>query len=136
MDVRNFLRSLSQKVQPRIFVSGSRSQGTIPVLLPEGEVGIEQEEDNIGGKAGLDLSLGDHRFGGSIGANYSRGALNFPQELQQYGAPSRQEYGTPGIQVNELSANYENLPTGLGVSGSYYPATGDYRVGARLTKRF
>jgi hypothetical protein len=136
MDVRNFLRSLSQKVQPKIFLSGSRSQNTIPVLLTEGEVGIEQEEDNIGGKAGLDLSLGDHRFGGSVGANYFRGALNFPQELQQYGAPSRQEYGTPGIQVNELSANYENLPTGLGVSGSYYPATGDYRVGARLTKRF
>lgn len=62
MDVRNFLRSLSQKVQPKIFLSGSRSQNTIPVLLTEGEVGIEQEEDNIGGKAGLDLSLGDHRM--------------------------------------------------------------------------
>ena len=136
MDAIDFLRSLSQKVEPKIFVSGSRRQRKIPVSLPEGVVAIEQKEDNIRGKAGLDLSLGDHRLGGSIGANYSRGALNFPQELQLLGAPPRKEYGTPGIQVNELSANYENLPTGLGVSGSYYPVTGDYRVGARLTKRF
>ena len=136
MDAIDFLRSLSQKVEPKIFVSGSRRQRKIPVSLPEGVVAIEQKEDNIRGKAGLDLSLGDHRLGGSIGANYSRGALNFPQELQLLGAPPRKEYGTPGIQVNELSANYKHLPTGLGVSGTYHPPTGDYRVGARLTKRF
>jgi hypothetical protein len=62
-------------------------------------------------------------FGGDVSGSYTKGEVKFPQELQNYGAPESEKYGS-GLTVDQLQA-YLNIPVtenlDVNVSGGVNP---------------
>jgi hypothetical protein len=95
-------------VRPRVFVEGRQTGSTPSVALPEGDVLLDIINQNYYGKIGVDVtSPGGDTFGGAASGSYYRGSVDFPEELQRYGAPDRETYSARGIQSPEYSGYYQ-----------------------------
>ena len=149
MDFNKFSNNLKQKinaplrvniggvsVEPKIYIQGSGGVNKIPVDLPEGNTEIINSNIDASGKVGFDaLTKSGYNFGAGLSGNYSKGLLEFPEELQKFGALPVEKYGTRGIDVNRIDA-YLNAPSGLNLRGSYEPQTEDYSVRAGIKVPF
>ena len=149
MDFNKFSNNLKQKinaplrvniggvsVEPKIYIQGSGGVNKIPVDLPEGNTEIIHSNIDAFGKVGFDaLTKGGYNFGAGASGNYAKGRLEFPEELQKFGALPVENYGTNGIDINRVNA-YLNAPSGLNLSGAYDPKTEDYSVRAGLKVPF
>ena len=117
------------EITPRFFGEGSRTSRNFPIELPGDDGNIEQTMDQFQGKFGLDFRTGDTEFGGAASGQYSRGEVEFSDELQQYGAPDRETFGTRGMDATDYSA-YFRTPVGPGIASvdvGYNPITDDKR---------
>jgi len=95
-------------VRPRVFVEGRQTGRTPSVDLPEGDVLLDISNQNYYGKIGVDVtSPGGDTFGGAASGSYYRGSVDYPEELQRYGAPDREAYSARGIQSPEYSGYYQ-----------------------------
>ena len=99
----------------------------------QSESDVENSGFEVGGRLGLDFNtkLG-YGFGGGASGGYWRGSSEFPQHMQDQGAPDKVTYGTRGVDVNNYDA-YLNTPSGINLRGSYSPTTNDkmLRLGYR-----
>ena len=90
------------------------------------------------GQLGFDVETPNrHRFGARASGNYYKGEINFPEELQRFGAPPKETFGTRGIRPEQYSAYYQT-PEGTRVSGRYQEGTPERERGfeVMLSKQF
>jgi hypothetical protein len=119
-------------VRPRVFVEGRQTGRTPSVALPEGDVLLDISNQSYYGKIGVDVtSPGGDTFGGGASGSYYRGSVDYPEELQRYGAPDRETYSARGIQSPEYSGYYQtkdgprfegyyrDMPEGSGMPDEY-----------------
>ena len=74
-------------------ISGATYSSGQDVQLPDQTVRITDEGFGAGGN--VDFNVGTpsgYGFGGGVEGGFNRGAVNYPTELQQYGAPSEEKY--------------------------------------------
>ena len=152
MDLNKFSESLNAKINsplrkagfdiggvsvvPKINITGSGGIYENPVDSPEIDADIINSNIGASGKVGFDaLTKSGYNFGAGLSGNYSKGLLEFPEELQKFGALPVQKYGTRGIDLNRIDA-YLNAPSGLNLRGSYEPKTEDYSVRAGIKVPF
>lgn len=153
MDVKSFLSKLKMKA-PEVNISGGRSVNEIPINIPTGTSDIIRTKNRAEGSVDLNFTAPSmvegqptvFGFGGS--GNFMKGQVDFPQELQAYGAPESQQFGK-GLSVNQLRA-YLGLPitenTSLNIQGQinpYYvdevdgmPLGKEKNIGAEIQYRF
>jgi hypothetical protein len=108
-------------IEPNI--SGGTYSSGQDVRLPDQTVRITDEGFGAGGN--VDFNVGTpsgYGFGGGVEGQYNRGTVNFPNELQQYGAPNNINYGE-GLDITGYNANV-TTPSGARFGGSYYPQEG------------
>jgi len=104
-------------------ISGGTYSSGQDVRLPDQTVRITDEGFGAGGN--VDFNVGTpsgYGFGGGVEGQYNSGTVNFPSELQQYGAPDNINYGE-GLDITGYNANV-TTPSGARFGGSYYPQEG------------
>lgn len=139
---------------PEVNISGGRSVNEMPIYLPTGKTEAIRTKNRAEGSVDLNFtapSMVEGQptvFGVGGSGNYMQGQVNFPQELQAYGAPESQQFGK-GLSVNQLRA-YLGLPitenTSLNIQGQinpYYvdevdgmPLGKEKNIGANIEYRF
>ena len=139
---------------PEVNISGGRSVNQFAVNLPTTTPNITETKNRASGSVDLNFEAPSmvqgqptvFGFGGS--GNFMQGQVDFPQELQAYGAPESQQIGQ-GLSVNQLRA-YLGIPitenTSLNVKGQinpYYvdevdgtPLGEEKNIGAEIQYRF
>ena len=123
MDLKKFLSNLKVKT-PVVNIEGSRRTNFPEVQLSEGSVFLKNRIDQAQGNVGLGVvTPSGIEFGGDVSGSYTKGEVEFPQELQNYGAPESEKYGG-GLTVDQLQA-YLNIPVtenlDVNVSGGVNP---------------
>jgi hypothetical protein len=124
-------------VTPQVDIRASTKESTKPVYVD----GIRQQdilknEFGAGGKVGLAFRTpSGHQFGGAAKGQYTKGKIDFPDVLRQFGAPDEQKFGTSGVDWNKITGYYRH-PEGYYAEGGYNPATDDWSVKIGLKKRF
>jgi len=141
MDIKEFLSNIKAKA-PTINIQGGQKINDMPIRLPEGTVYATEEMNRASGDVGLNFeapSMVDNvptTFGVGASGQYMLGQVDFPQELQNYGAPESQKIGR-GLTVDQLSA-YLNTPLSdnvdLGVNARINPYYVDSVDGRMLGK--
>jgi len=153
MDIKSFLSNLKMKA-PEVNISGGRSVNQFAVNLPTNTPNITETKNRASGSVDLNFEAPSmvqgqptvFGFGGS--GDYMKGQVDFPQELQAYGAPESQQFGK-GLSVNQLRA-YLGLPitenTSVNIQGQinpYYvdevdgmPLGKEKNIGAEIQYRF
>jgi len=153
MDIKSFLSNLKMKA-PEVNISGGRSVNQFAVNLPTTTPNITETKNRASGSVDLNFEAPSmvqgqptvFGFGGS--GDYMKGQVDFPQELQAYGAPESQQFGK-GLSVNQLRA-YLGLPitenTSVNIQGQinpYYvdevdgmPLGKEKNIGAEIQYRF
>ncbi len=113
MDIKQFLSSIKAKA-PTINLEGGIKVNPIPIRLPEGTVNAREEINRASGDIGLNFeapSMVDRMptsFGVGASGQYMLGQVDFPQEVQNYGAPESMKIGK-GLTIDQLQA-YLNTP--------------------------
>lgn len=113
MDIKQFLSSIKAKA-PTINLEGGIKVNPIPIRLPEGTVNAREEINRASGDIGLNFeapSMVDRMptsFGVGASGQYMLGQIDFPQEVQNYGAPESMKIGK-GLTIDQLQA-YLNTP--------------------------
>ena len=114
---------------PEVNISGGRSVNQFAVNLPTNTPNITETKNRASGSVDLNFEAPSmvqgqptvFGFGGS--GDYMKGQVDFPQELQAYGAPESQQFGK-GLSVNQLRA-YLGLPitenTSVNIQGQINP---------------
>ena len=124
-------------MRPRVNISGSTTGSRSPVYVD----GIRQQdilknEFGAGGEIGWDFETpSGHRFGGAAQGQYTKGKVDFPDVLRQFGVPDEQKYGTRGVDFNKITGYYSH-PEGYYAEGDYNPVTDDYNFMVGLRKSF
>jgi hypothetical protein len=120
--VPEILQGFFSNLKAKLYVEGKQVSEERDNMLSEKPITINQ---NIGfGKLGVDATTkGGVGLGGSLGGNYRRGQINFPEEFAQYGFPSSDKFGK-GLTLNEIKG-YLNIPIDetldMTLSGTYNP---------------
>ena len=113
MDIKEFLSSIKAKA-PTINIQGGQKVNPIPIRLPEGTVNAREEINRASGDIGLNFQAPSMlegvptSFGVGASGQYMLGQVDFPQEVQKYGAPESMKIGK-GITIDQLQA-YLNTP--------------------------
>ncbi len=113
MDIKQFLSSIKAKA-PTVNLEGGIKVNPIPIRLPEGTVNAREEINRASGDIGLNFeapSMVDRMptsFGVGASGQYMLGQVDFPQEVQNYGAPESMKIGK-GLTIDQLQA-YLNTP--------------------------
>ena len=113
MDIKQFLSSIKAKA-PTINLEGGIKVNPIPIRLPEGTVNAREEINRASGDICLNFeapSMVDRMptsFGVGASGQYMLGQVDFPQEVQNYGAPESMKIGK-GLTTDQLQA-YLNTP--------------------------
>tara|TARA_R110002096_G_scaffold99803_2_gene221202 strand:- start:4273 stop:4827 length:555 start_codon:yes stop_codon:yes gene_type:complete len=89
--------------------------------------GVKESEIGVSGRVGVDASKSGYNFGGGVSGSFHRGAIKFPQHMQDKGAPKKVKYGTRGVDINDVDA-YLNTPGGWNAKASYNPETNDKSI--------
>ena len=113
MDLREFLSSIKSKA-PTINIQGGQKVNPIPIRLPEGTVNAREEINRASGDIGLNFEAPSMvqgmptSFGFGASGQYMLGQVDFPEEVQRYGAPETMKIGR-GLTIDQLQA-YLNTP--------------------------
>ena len=113
MDIKEFLSSIKAKA-PTINIQGGQKVNPIPIRLPEGTVNAREEINRASGDIGLNFQAASMvegvptSFGVGASGQYMLGQVDFPQEVQKYGAPENMKIGK-GLTIDQLQA-YLNTP--------------------------
>ena len=123
MDLKQFISNLKVKT-PVVNIEGSRRTNFPEVRLPEGSVFLKNRIDQAQGNVGLGVvTPSGIEFGGDVSGRYTKGRIDFPQELQNFGAPESEQYGS-GLTIDQLQG-YLNIPVtenlDVNVSGGVNP---------------
>ena len=123
MDLKQFISNLKVKT-PVVNIQGSRRTNFPEVRLPEGSVFLKNRIDQAQGNVGLGVvTPSGIEFGGDVSGRYTKGRVDFPQELQKFGAPESEQYGR-GLTIDQLQG-YLNVPVtenlDVNVSGGVNP---------------
>jgi hypothetical protein len=123
--------------QPNINISASTTASESPVYIDGAkQENIKQKEFGGGGQIGWDFPTpSGHRFGGAAQGQYTKGKVDFPDVLRQFGVPDEQKYGTRGVDFNKITGYYSH-PEGYYAEGDYNPVTDDYNFMVGFRKRF
>lgn len=153
MDVKTFLSKLKMKA-PEVNIIGGRSVNEMPIYLPTGKTEAIRTKNRAEGSVDFNFtapSMVEGQptvFGVGGSGNYMQGQVDYPQEVQAYGAPESQQFGQ-GLSVNQLRA-YLGLPitenTSVNIQGQinpYYvdevdgmPLGKEKNIGAEIQYRF
>jgi|TARA_R100001086_G_scaffold216226_1_gene132381 hypothetical protein len=113
MDLKEFLSSIKSKA-PTINIQGGQKVNPIPIRLPEGTVNAREEINRASGDIGLNFEAPSMvqgmptSFGFGASGQYMLGQVDFPEEVQKYGAPETMKIGR-GLTIDQLQA-YLNTP--------------------------
>ena len=113
MDIKQFLSSIKSKA-PTINIQGGQKVNPIPIRLPEGTVNAREEINRASGDIGLNFEAPSMvqgmptSFGFGTSGQYMLGQVDFPEEVQRYGAPETMKIGR-GLTIDQLQA-YLNTP--------------------------
>ena len=113
MDLKEFLSSIKSKA-PTINIQGGQKVNPIPIRLPEGTVNAREEINRASGDIGLNFEAPSMvqgmptSFGFGASGQYMLGQVDFPEEVQRYGAPETMKIGR-GLTIDQLQA-YLNTP--------------------------
>ena len=113
MDIKQFLSSIKSKA-PTINIQGGQKVNPIPIRLPEGTVNAREEINRASGDIGLNFEAPSMvqgmptSFGFGASGQYMLGQVDFPKEVQRYGAPETMKIGR-GLTIDQLQA-YLNTP--------------------------
>tara|TARA_R100001015_G_C4487163_1_gene65846 strand:- start:26 stop:487 length:462 start_codon:yes stop_codon:yes gene_type:complete len=113
MDIKQFLSSIKSKA-PTINIQGGQKVNPIPIRLPEGTVNAREEINRASGDIGLNFEAPSMvqgmptSFGFGASGQYMLGQVDFPEEVQRYGAPETMKIGR-GLTIDQLQA-YLNTP--------------------------
>jgi|TARA_R100001440_G_scaffold37760_2_gene57330 hypothetical protein len=113
MDIKEFLSSIKAKA-PTINIQGGQKVNPIPIRLPEGTVNAKEKINRASGDIGLNFEAPSMvegvptSFGVGASGQYMLGQIDFPQEVQKYGAPESMKIGR-GLTIDQLQA-YLNTP--------------------------
>ncbi len=139
---------------PEVNIIGGRSVNEMPIYLPTGKTEAIRTKNRAEGSVDLNFtapSMVEGQptvFGVGGSGNYMQGQVDYPQEVQAYGAPESQQFGQ-GLTVNQLRA-YLGIPitenTSLNIQGQinpYYfdpvdgtPLGKEKNIGANIEYRF
>ena len=105
-------------IRPNISGSYHMSSVDIPENVDGKKVFINKRYKSGGGNLGFNVTTpNQHNFGAGASGNYFTGSMEFPEEIQAFGAPAKVNYGE-GLTPQNYYAYY-NTPEGLSISGSY-----------------
>mgnify|MGYP001200699021 FL=1 len=113
MDLKEFLSRIKSKA-PTINIQGGQKVNPIPIRLPEGTVNAREEINRASGDIGLNFEAPSMvqgmptSFGFGASGQYMLGQVDFPEEVQKYGAPETMKIGR-GLTIDQLQA-YLNTP--------------------------
>ena len=113
MDIKQFLSSIKSKA-PTINIQGGQKVNPIPIRLREGTVNAREEINRASGDIGLNFEAPSMvqgmptSFGFGASGQYMLGQVDFPEEVQRYGAPETMKIGR-GLTIDQLQA-YLNTP--------------------------
>ena len=113
MDLKEFFTSIKAKA-PTINIQGGQKVNPIPIRLPEGTVNAREEINRASGDVALNFEAPSMvegvptSFGVGASGQYMLGQVDFPQEVQNYGAPESMKIGK-GLTIDQLQA-YLNTP--------------------------
>ena len=106
MDLNQFFKNLKMKM-PNVEIEGTKTTQTD--MLPFSTNPITTEIDSIRGNVDLEFQTPSGiEFGAGISPRFFQGEVNFPQDLQNMGAPASQKFGT-GLTLDQIRA-FLNLP--------------------------
>ena len=105
-------------IRPNISGSYKMSSVDIPENIDGKKVFINRRYKSGGGNLGFNVTTpNQHNFGAGASGNYFTGSMEFPEELQAFGAPAKVNYGE-GFLPQQYNAYYRT-PEGLTISGNY-----------------
>ena len=125
-------------ITPDIFMEYGSGSSKIPTDVDGRQLYLDERWKEGYGQLGFDVETPNrHRFGARASGNYYKGEINFPEELQRFGAPPKETFGTRGIRPEQYSAYYQT-PEGTRVSGRYQEGTPERERGfeVMLSKQF
>jgi hypothetical protein len=106
MNLNEFFKSLKMKM-PEVRIEGRKTKQTD--FFPFASSPITTEIDSIEGDVDLEFETPSGiKFGGGISPRFFDGEVNFPQEIQNMGAPASQKFGS-GLTLEQIRA-FLNLP--------------------------
>tara|TARA_Y100000114_G_C11757944_1_gene327942 strand:+ start:2717 stop:3130 length:414 start_codon:yes stop_codon:yes gene_type:complete len=106
MKLKEFFKSLEMKM-PEVRVEGSKKTQTD--FFPFSPNPIVTEIDSVRGDIDLAFETPSGiQFGGGITPRFFEGEVNFPQDVQDMGAPASQKFGS-GLTLDQIRA-FLNLP--------------------------
>lgn len=123
-------------IRPNISGSYQRSSVDIPENVDGKNVFINKKYKSGGGNLGFNvITPNQHNFGAGASGNYFTGSMEFPEEIQAFGAPAKINYGE-GLTPQNYYAYY-NTPEGLSISGNYREGNPDQKsaLGIMLSKQ-
>lgn len=144
----------NMQVRPVANIEGGRSVNEIPIYIPTGKTEAIRTKNRASGDIDVNFatpSMVEGQptvFGMGGSGNFMEGQVDYPQELQVYGAPESQKFGQ-GLTVDQLRA-YLSMPitenTNLNIQGQinpYYidpvdgtPLGKEKNIGANIEYRF
>lgn len=125
-------------ITPDIFMAYGSGSSKIPTDVDGRQLYLDERWKEGYGQLGFDVETPNrHRFGARASGNYYKGEINFPEELQRFGAPAKETFGTEGIRPEQYSAYYQT-PEGTRLSGRYQEGTPERERGfeVMLSKQF
>ena len=113
-------------IRPNISGSYQSSSVDIPENVDGKNVFINKRYKSGGGNLGFNVTTpNQHNFGAGASGNYFTGSMEFPEEIQAFGAPAKINYGE-GLTPEQYYAYY-STPEGLSISGNYREGNPDQK---------
>jgi hypothetical protein len=106
------------RITPNVFIDYGSGASDIPQNIDGKQLLLKQKYKQGYGNLGFNVTTPNrHGFGANVSGNYFTGSMEFPEELQAFGAPAKVNYGE-GFLPQQYNAYYRT-PEGLTISGNY-----------------
>jgi hypothetical protein len=106
------------RITPNVFIDYGSGASDIPQNIDGKQLLLKQKYKKGYGNLGFNVTTpNQHNFGAGASGNYFTGSMEFPEELQAFGAPAKVNYGE-GFLPQQYNAYYRT-PEGLTISGNY-----------------
>ena len=114
------------KVDPDIFIEYGSGSREIPEYVDGQRVAIREKYKEGRGNLGFNVTTpNEYQFGAGASGRYLSGEVEFPEEIQAFGAPDKINYGE-GLTPEQYYAYY-STPEGLSISGNYREGNPDQK---------
>jgi len=114
------------KVDPDIFIEYGSGSREIPEYVDGQRVAIREKYKEGRGNLGFNVTTpNEYQFGAGASGRYLSGEVEFPEEIQAFGAPAKINYGE-GLTPEQYYAYY-STPEGLSISGNYREGNPDQK---------